>query len=545
MKKGLFVCVIVISTFLGAFTVWAEPENEAASISFPNKFGVSGLYTLIGTDTLGDNTFSFGLTGDFSEFSLPEDPRTPQLLEIAIHTGFSFNEKFEVGVTIPYRKLDVSDKPEIEGFDESGMGDILAIAKLRILDEQISIPALGLYTQVSIPTGDEEKGLGNGTFDVTFGGVITKHIGQINLYGNVGFLLSGWDTGDPNPLFDNYQNSLLYGVGLEFPVMNPRFRAFSELTFLHEFGDEDDDRIVTFRGEEIEDVVDDAGQIVIGLTYSMVDGLSITGGAAFQILGEEPVPDAPVWRTFLNMSYVFGRRKPSEPEPEPVKIQPAPITVEKLPNQCPRIVDVSLSDSEVNGGEHVRIGVTAIDPDQDKLYYIWNAPQGILTGREAQIVWTAPECSEGSPGIATYDITVDVSDRECSVDRAITIAVNCGTSGWKSQQQADAVILFPSGSTRLNNIAKAQLDDLAVLLEQFPDQAVMIDGHTDSTGSEKANLRVGLQRAESVKAYLVQRHGIDPARITTNSYGSSRPVTSNETQEGRNQNRRAEIYRVY
>ena len=120
--------------------------------------------------------------------------------------------------------------------------------------------------------------------------------------------------------------------------------------------------------------------------------------------------------------------------------------------------------------------------------------------------------------------------------------VKCGLE--PRTQQPDAVILFPSGSTRVNNIAKAQLDDLALLLKQFPDQSIVIDGHTDSTGGEESNLRIGLQRAESVKEYLVQRHGIDPTRISTNSYGSSRPVASNDTQEGRDKNRRAEIYLI-
>lgn len=507
-------------------------EEEMGSASFPNKFGVSGLYSLIGTDTLGDKAFSFGLVADFSEFSLPEDPRTPQMFELGFQAGFSLNQRVEFGMFAPYRSLEVSNRGGIKGFDESGMGDILATAKFRLLNEGEAIPALGLYTQLSFPTGDEDKGLGSGSVDATLGGTLTKHLGPFQFYGNLGFLLSGWEQGDPNPVFDNYQHSLLYGLGIEFPADNPIFRLFSEFTFLHEFGDEEDDLIVNFLGEEIQDVVDDAGQASVGILLNLTDGLAIRGGAAFRTLGEEPVPDSPVWRGFLQLSYTFGRRKALQ---EPEEEQPRP-----EPNRCPEITDVSLSDSTVRGGEQVRMAVMATDPDGDPLHYVWNASGGQLTGREAQVVWTAPECVFQEATTTPYDVVVEVSDHACTVDRLITITVKCGLE--PRPQEPDGVILFPPGRTRVDNIAKAQLDDLALLLKQFPDQSIVVDGHTDSTGDEETNLRIGLQRAESVKEYLVQRHGIDLSRITTNSYGSSRPIASNDTQEGRDKNRRAEIY---
>lgn len=535
--RMISVFLFISWSLIGLFAATAE---EIGAESFPNRFGVSGLYSLFGTDTLGDRAFSFGLVGDFSEFSLPEDPRTPQLFEIGLHAGFSLNEQIEFAILAPYRRLNVSDKGNLKGFDESGLGDILATAKFRLLDEQELWPALGLYTQISFPSGDEEKGLGSGSVDVTLGGMLTKCLSDFKLYGNLGFLLSGWEEGDPNPLFDNYQHSLLYGLGLEFPATHPTFRLFSEFTFLHEFGDEDEDRIVTFLGEEIQDVVDNAGQASFGIALHLFDGCVIRGGAAFRILGEEPVPDAPVWRGFMQLSYLFGRKKP--PKVEPLAEQMLPTPVEVAPNRCPEITEVSISDSVVRGGEEVRIAVTATDPDGDQLYYVWDARAGRLTGSESQIVWIAPECLTQESATTSYELAVEVSDRTCTVNRVITLEVQCGLG--TSTHQPDAVVLFPSGSTRLNNIAKAQLDNLALLLKQFPDQSILLDGHTDATGDETANLRIGLQRAESVKEYLTQRHSIDPKRLSTNSYGSSRPVADNSTQEGRHQNRRVEIYRI-
>jgi OOP family OmpA-OmpF porin len=69
---------------------------------------------------------------------------------------------------------------------------------------------------------------------------------------------------------------------------------------------------------------------------------------------------------------------------------------------------------------------------------------------------------------------------------------------------------------------------------------VVIEGHTDSVGSDAYNQKLSERRANSVRDYLV-RQGIDSSRITTRGYGESRPIASNATPEGRAQNRRADI----
>jgi outer membrane protein OmpA-like peptidoglycan-associated protein len=384
----------------------------------------------------------------------------------------------------------------------------------------------------------------------------------MNLYGNIGFLLSGWKEGDPNPLFDNYQNSLLYGVGIELPMTSSKIRLFSEFTFVHEFGDDEDNQIITFtpRSTPLEDVVNDTGQASIGVNINLIGNVLLSGGAAFQILGEEAVPDGPDWRGFVNLSYVFGRRtatpstdvKIFTDSAEETQISPpikeTPITnpAEKTPNRCPEITDVSLSDSVVNGGEQVRVTITAHDPDGDQLLYFWIASRGVLTGSETQITWTVSECSEFDATTGTHDLSVEVSDGECTVNRPIKILVNCTPPKRRPEVVLpESIILFPQGSTKLDNIAKAQLDNIAALLRQFPDQTIRLEGHTDATGKEETNTRIGLKRAESVKQYLVKRHGIDPNRITTISYGSTRPAAPNDTKAGRAKNRRVEIYQRF
>jgi OOP family OmpA-OmpF porin len=103
-----------------------------------------------------------------------------------------------------------------------------------------------------------------------------------------------------------------------------------------------------------------------------------------------------------------------------------------------------------------------------------------------------------------------------------------------------AGITFELGSARIAASSKPTLDEAVKTLEDNPDYDVRIVGHTDNTGSRETNMKLSEKRAESVKRYLV-RHGIDADRIKTRGRGPDRPVASNDTAEGRTQNRRIEF----
>lgn len=101
-------------------------------------------------------------------------------------------------------------------------------------------------------------------------------------------------------------------------------------------------------------------------------------------------------------------------------------------------------------------------------------------------------------------------------------------------------VLFATGKSELLPGAMQTVDRLAEYLQGNPGKTVLIEGHTDSTGSDATNLRLSQDRADSVRMALLSR-GIDPERIVATGLGSSRPVATNATPEGRQQNRRVEI----
>lgn len=100
-------------------------------------------------------------------------------------------------------------------------------------------------------------------------------------------------------------------------------------------------------------------------------------------------------------------------------------------------------------------------------------------------------------------------------------------------------LLFPTSSATLPPKVE-ELDVLMDFMKSRPAVQVRVEGHTDNTGSAKTNKALSLARAETVKAYLVQR-GVDQRRIQTIGHGPSRPIADNGTEFGRSLNRRTEI----
>jgi outer membrane protein OmpA-like peptidoglycan-associated protein len=99
--------------------------------------------------------------------------------------------------------------------------------------------------------------------------------------------------------------------------------------------------------------------------------------------------------------------------------------------------------------------------------------------------------------------------------------------------------LFESGTT-LRNGADRPLDALAQFLRNHPQRSIAIEGFTDSKGSAAAAERLSERRAEAVKFALVQR-GVEPHRIDARGMGPNFPVASNDSEAGRQQNRRVEV----
>ena len=105
----------------------------------------------------------------------------------------------------------------------------------------------------------------------------------------------------------------------------------------------------------------------------------------------------------------------------------------------------------------------------------------------------------------------------------------------------DGGILFATGKSTLSQKAKTSLNEFAISLKENPQTNVQIYGHTDNTGSREVNERLSKERAAVVKNYLGDA-GVALTRLTSDGFAYDYPVASNDTEAGRAQNRRVEIY---
>jgi outer membrane protein OmpA-like peptidoglycan-associated protein len=104
----------------------------------------------------------------------------------------------------------------------------------------------------------------------------------------------------------------------------------------------------------------------------------------------------------------------------------------------------------------------------------------------------------------------------------------------------DSGLLFAVDSYDLTYDAEGNLTDLARILNKYEDTNILVEGHTDSTGSEDYNMGLSERRANSVAHHLATQN-VSTGRFSIMAYGEAQPIASNETADGRRQNRRVEL----
>lgn len=162
-------------------------------------------------------------------------------------------------------------------------------------------------------------------------------------------------------------------------------------------------------------------------------------------------------------------------------------------------------------------------------------------------------------------ISVAMGNREADeilAGAAIGAGIGAGVGGYMDAQEAklakipgthvervsddtllvhfDSDVLFSIDSATITSTSRGVLEEVAGVLMEYPKTAAVIQGHTDSTGSEAHNQDLSERRAGSVKSFLVGR-GVSQERMAAVGHGEGAPLASNDTAEGRRQNRRVDI----
>jgi OmpA-OmpF porin, OOP family len=199
------------------------------------------------------------------------------------------------------------------------------------------------------------------------------------------------------------------------------------------------------------------------------------------------------------------------------------------------VADIDDTCPNTKTGSKVDTKGCPIDADKD----------GIMDDEDRCPTIAGPASLKGCPdtdgdGVADID------------DRCPTLKGNIVNKGCPEISKQDAVrityigskIFFENNSDKLKVASLSQLDELAKILFKYEGANLLIEGHTDSNGSDAFNINLSQKRTESVKVYLVGK-GIPEARLTGLGLGESKPVADNKTTLGRAKNRRVELKTTY
>jgi len=406
--------------------------------------------------------------------------------------AFGLTDYLELSISPNY--LDIRLDPYFE--DTDGFGDLFVNLKARIYSSDEW--GIGALLQGKIATADDEDGLGSGEEDYTLMLLMTHEWEKSRLHLNAGYRLMG----EPDGV--DFDDQFLWGLGFESDINN-NWQFIAEFTGETSYSD-----IISY----------DPMDLTAGFRYHCGRGGTFGGGVRYSFGMEDY--NCPIGG-FVQFGY-----SPSN------KIVPTPTPI-PTPPPVPEVA-CSAENMTIVQGEFTRIRVDVTDPLNSKLSYNWTTSGCRIEATENEAVIYADNCD---PGV--YTVNVQVENIEGYTNQCgVVITVEASVPKTEIVKLELPLVPFKKG-TRVDNIAKAILDDIAVKIQEYPGVTVDLVGHTDSSGSEENNMKTGMKRAENVKKYLVERHNIETARFNVKSMGESEPVTDNTTHENRIINRRVEV----
>ncbi len=477
---------------LGLIALALLPTVLAQDNTWMGPTGGFGVYS---ADTLPAKNFaiSFYFANIDREMKIPGDTKAISLdySYFLLPIAYGLTDKLELSVSPNYMNIRRN-----RGYgDSDGLGDLFVNLKANVIKKEAF--GLGALLQAKIGTADMDEGLGTEEFDYSLTLLATKYWDATRLHFNVGYRF----VGEPDGV--DFDNQVLYGIGLETDIAD-------QWQFIAEFQGE-----TSHWDYQPKDPMD----LTAGFRYHNPNGFVFGGGLRYAFGMEDT--NCPIGG-FVQLGFSTSKRAPKEPPIPP----PPPIPE----------VTCSAEDLVIAVGEFTRVRVDVIDPLGGELTYEWTTSGCRIEADENEAVFYADECEPG-----TYAVNVVVTNsggysNQCGV----LIKVEQAEPEMEIVKLDLPLVPFKKG-TRVDNVAKAILDDIAVKIQEYPGVTVELVGHTDSTGSEATNLKVGQTRAENVKKYLVDRHNIEPERFEVSSKGESEPIADNTTAAGRTQNRRVEV----
>ncbi len=509
------------------WTTTIDGKEYSVRTSTPTYEGDTGLFRLSSAYTIQKGKVSFGVFRDNFD-------RDPKDLDLSIHgfnLSYGITDRLQIFGNVGVQNRLRTDAPTQAGFANdlpfaatgsetehwvTGFGDVKVGLKYGILDDYRG-DGVGLAIRgvAKFGTASQDKGLGTGKFSGAADLILSKHINRkADIHASIGYEINS----DPDEI--DLSNAIRWGVGLNLPACR-MFALQAELTGRN-YGDNES-------GFDQTNPIDFIVGPVVWLGHGFFVRPAVSVNLNFDDRGLDSGLGSKAGKQ-IEIGYHPGTpccqvEAPPPPPPPP-------------PANRPPTVTLDCAKDSVLQGETTPCHAAASDPDGDPLTYAWTASAGRLTGSGA-------------------DTTLDTTGVPCGTDIIVTVTVSDGRSGSASARDTVRVVCpekkvetsvlctssgFPRNLSRLNNVDKACLDDVASRLKSDPRARVVVIGHADS--GERYPEVTARTRAEAIRTYLVKERGIEDARISVRSAAASKPLDSGTSAASRAKNRRVEVVLV-
>ena len=162
-----------------------------------------------------------------------------------------------------------------------------------------------------------------------------------------------------------------------------------------------------------------------------------------------------------------------------------------------------------------------------------------------QPVQTVDNLMAEKPIAVPLSQTTDAGKEIEFIDEAGAVTVQSPVSIAEPVPEKDSITLnvqFDTGKATIKQKYHHDIQRISDFMSKYPSTSAVIEGHTDHVGKEEVNVKLSYRRADTIRAYLVEKEGIERSRIRAIGYDYQKPIASNKTAEGRQKNRRVEIH---
>ncbi|MDP8224158.1 MAG: OmpA family protein [Candidatus Lernaella stagnicola] len=495
------------------------------------------------------------------------------MLSTDLTGSFSAHEMVNVGLHVPIhwfnRSRTFDDLGDADGIssrqNRTSMGDIRLLTKVRILEEGMFPFGVAVTPFVTFPTGDADAMLGDGRMTYGLTGTYEINLAWVRMG-----LSGGWRyRGRSGVLDTQVRNAFPLAVGVTRDITD---RINVSLELHGEMYESENNR--DFAGNPLE--LDAVGR----WRMPQVPGLRIIGGGGPGVTSGVGSPD---FRLFAGVDYrpeIEAKPPPSTghlrivvqdthgvPLEAEVGLEGAELRLGNTTDGTFAVTDLApgtyqvrvsrpdfetgLAEAQIFAGQSATVTVvlypletrlTVIVLDKDKGHrldsrLIFNpgaADEKVVENPSGEYTEAVEPGTIPFTAVATgYEAVLTKADVQAHETTTITVRL-------RRKIEKSGRIFFDLDSADLRPISKPVLREIANKITQINPKQVIVEGHCSDEGTDEYNMKLSQRRAESVQQFLVAQ-GVAANVLTVAAFGESRPIATNETEEGRERNRRVEF----